>query len=217
MANTWFRSNAGGDENPFHVTYQRTDLDKDQLVGGDHGAIYRNTGEIDVQRPMHFSNTAGYYTDRIADGRGPRFAPDGQGVLFDHASSRGRAVVQSMFIDKRRGFRDLESILGVAQFDAYKRWGQAGKLDASTDLSPHSSKIVEHAKRSGALSEDTSTEVTNTHSHEDAQGLNPFGTRKKQMIPEAQMAKGKALAKRVLRPAKPSAAPEPMDQPELPF
>jgi hypothetical protein len=217
MANTWFRSDAGDEDQPFYTIYNRTDLEKDQLVGGQNGAIYRNTGEMSVRRPMHFSNTTGYYTDRIEDGRGPRVNPDGQSVLFDHASSRGTPIIDSLFIDKTRGFRDLESILGVAQFDAYRKYGAAGKLGSSSDLSEHSSKLVEHAKNVGALPEYADTEVTNSHGHEDAQALNPFGTRKRQMIPESTMKKGKALAKRVLRPAKPSAPPEPMDQLEFPF
>lgn len=204
MGNEWYRSKGG-----IYTEYDRTDIDRDESGGPGY---YRRTASMSVRPPTQ-PKANGYYTD--VEQTGERWqTPEGQGMLFNQPAS-SPAKVDALFMDKSRGFRDLPSILGVAQFDAYQKWGPTlGKLDASSDLSPHSSRIVEHAKRAGHLSEDTPTRVTNDYDQTSTEDLGTFATRKSQRVSWGEMDRGKAIAKRILRPAKP-AAPEQSEQQRL--
>lgn len=198
----WFKS----DQGPGVITqYDRTDLAAPKLATGRS----ESSAQVTVFEPVIRTTNDNYATERA-------FAESdehGEQTLFRHTEWSSSPKVSSLFVDKSKGFRDLPAILGSAQLDQYQKHGWArGQLEASNDLSPYSSQIVQRAKDAGALPADSSTEVTNNYGHKDAKtGFDTFDRRKATMMSSADLAQGKGLYRAVMGRERPDHTP-PMKQ-----
>lgn len=130
------------------------------------------------------------------DGEEPQ---PGAPKLFGHAHTPAQAKVESFFGSKES--RAMTGpMLGIAQSDAVRRWGTP--LQASSDLSHHSSRLANKLGALGAHQGGSSAGVTNNYDFDEADdlvGAPPEGER----VPDAEVDAGRRLFRHTLRAGRP--------------
>lgn len=152
----------------------------------------------------------------------PHEEEGGQQAMFQQWEKPRAAEVDMLFVNKEAK-SVVPTLLGVAQNEMYKRFGSAGELAPSHDLSAHSSKLVSHLQRSGAVDPTHSTAVTNEITSNDAlqqmttMSWEGVGSYTEKVSPEERAA-GFRTAKNVLRAGRVrKSGQSQFQQGELPF